>query len=202
MRELGFTCLKQTMPTPEWPTERTLALALEEGIIPYWYAEGGYEDITPELLTRLGLPADLDIEAALVHPVLIAYQRKVIGTRITRQNQIKTVTGDGEAVPAKEWVPSVVGDERGHEIKPETLPHFILWLKKYYGTIEALKEAWNTRHVGLDGWRELVGSWEDLERLYFSKVALILIAFLLKNSKSIIEVTIVYLFPTSFLNSS
>ncbi len=28
MRELGFTCLKQTMPTPEWPTERTLRLAL------------------------------------------------------------------------------------------------------------------------------------------------------------------------------
>ncbi len=166
MRELGFTCLKQTMPTPEWPTERTLSLALEEGIIPYWYAEGGYEDITPELLTRLGLPADLDIDAALAHPVMVAHQRKLIAARITRQHQAKPVTGDGETVRAQDWVPSVVGDERGHEIKAETLPHFIRWLKVRYGTIEALKEAWNTRHVGLDGWRDQVGSWEDLERIY------------------------------------
>ena len=53
MKKLGYTCLKQTMPTPEWPTERTLRLALEEGILPFWYAEGGYEDITPALLKKL-----------------------------------------------------------------------------------------------------------------------------------------------------
>ena len=43
MKRLGFTCLKQTMPTPEWPVHRTLMLAMEEGIWPFWYAEGGFE---------------------------------------------------------------------------------------------------------------------------------------------------------------
>ena len=41
MRKLGFTCLKQTMPTSEGPVERTLALAREEGIHPYWYDDAG-----------------------------------------------------------------------------------------------------------------------------------------------------------------
>ena len=35
MKELGFTCLKQTMGTKEWPTERVYRVALDEGINPF-----------------------------------------------------------------------------------------------------------------------------------------------------------------------
>jgi beta-galactosidase len=41
MKELGFTNLKQTMGTEEWPRDEVLRIALEEGIIPFWYGEGG-----------------------------------------------------------------------------------------------------------------------------------------------------------------
>jgi beta-galactosidase len=54
MKELGFTNLKQTMGTKAWPREKILSVALEEGIIPFWYGEGGWEDITPELLKKSG----------------------------------------------------------------------------------------------------------------------------------------------------
>ena len=55
MKETGFTCLKQVMGSEEWPTKRLHELALEEGVIPFWYGEG-WEDITPELLEKVGLP--------------------------------------------------------------------------------------------------------------------------------------------------
>ena len=68
MKELGFTNLKQTMSTPEWPTKETLKIALEEGIIPFWYGEGGWEDITPELLKKIGLPEDMSVADARKNP--------------------------------------------------------------------------------------------------------------------------------------
>ena len=55
MKELGFTNLKQSMATPEWPLKEIQRIALEEGIIPFWYGEGGWETITPELLQKLGI---------------------------------------------------------------------------------------------------------------------------------------------------
>ena len=76
MKELGFTNLKQTMATPEWPEHETLRIALEEGIIPFWYGEGGWEDITPELLKKLGLPENMSIRAAREHPKMLEYQKK------------------------------------------------------------------------------------------------------------------------------
>ena len=54
MKQLGFNNLKQTMSSPEWPEQRILEVALEEGVIPFWYGEGGWEAITPELLLKLG----------------------------------------------------------------------------------------------------------------------------------------------------
>jgi len=151
MKQLGFTCLKQTMPTPEWPEERTLHLALDEGIIPFWYAEGGYPDITPALLAQLGLPNDLDIDAALAHPTVVAHLHALLRVRIGRKLKAAHVAGDGGEVERKpaSWVPGVVGDARGHELHPEALPHFVAWLKTQYGTPEAVAEAWNWRHVGI-----------------------------------------------------
>lgn len=161
MKALGFTCLKQTMGTVEWPTERTLGLALEEGIIPFWYAEGGYEDITPELLTRLGLPADMAIDDALVHPKMVAHQHALLRERIARGKKPKKKHEDPDRPKDKDWVPSVVGDVRGHELKTETIPFFVAWLKNKYGTLDALREAWNFRHVGIGGETGDMAGWKD-----------------------------------------
>jgi beta-galactosidase len=56
MKKLGFRNLKQTMPSPEWSQERIMEVALEEGIIPFWYADAGWEPVTDTLLDTLGIP--------------------------------------------------------------------------------------------------------------------------------------------------
>ena len=53
MRALGFNCLKQIIPLPDATVEDIQLVALEEGIIPWWFGEGGYEPVTPELSVRL-----------------------------------------------------------------------------------------------------------------------------------------------------
>jgi beta-galactosidase len=163
MKQLGFTCLKQTMPTPEWPEDRTLNLALDEGIIPFWYAEGGYEDITPALLKKLGLPATMDVDEALRHPQMIAYQHALIRARIGRRHTPILHEMDEEAKKDKDWVPSVVGTGKGHELAPAAIPYFVKWLQARYGTVAALQEAWNYRHVGIAehgmAWR----TWAEVE---------------------------------------
>lgn len=165
MKELGFTCLKQTMGSPEWPTEKILELALDEGIWPFWYAEGGFEDITPELLKKLGLPADMDINAAMAHPAMLAHQKEVFRARVHRGKEGKSglhIAGGDEDGGGKKvdptWVPGVVGNVKGHELAPEAMPHFVQWLQNQYGTVEGLKQAWNYQHVGLS--HRAIGQWQ------------------------------------------
>jgi len=163
MKQAGFTCLKQTMGTPEWPEQRTLSLALEEGLIPFWYDQGGWEDITPELLTKLGLPADMPIEQAMEHPKMIAHQTEVLQRYIERKSEKgPKPTGHDPAQTDPTWVPGVVGDVKGHELLPAHVPHFVRWLKEQYGTLEKLVQAWNFAHVGIG---TPVKSWDDVEAL-------------------------------------
>lgn len=173
MRETGFTCLKQTMPLlPEWPQERILNLALDEGIYPFWYAEGGWEDITPELLSRLGLDPEMDIDAAMDHPEMIAYQHGVIRKQIGEFCEARKpkpapdpATMSREEIRKRaERTPGVVGDVRGHDIHPDAVPAFVEWLKDQYGDVETLKKAWNVEHVGLDGALRNWETWEDVAR--------------------------------------
>lgn len=166
MRTLGFTCLKQTMPTPEWPTERTLALALEEGILPYWYGEAGGDPVTPELLARLGLSSSLSLSEAESHPTVVAHQQAILRQRIAedaRASHAKSKTAK-EPKAAHQPLPGVVGDVQGHVLLPELRPHFIAWLKRQYGTVATLTEAWNLRHVGI--WktgRPFWKTWKQVE---------------------------------------
>lgn len=172
MREHGFTCLKQTMPLlPEWPTERILNIALDEGVYPFWYAEGGWEDITPELLSNLGLAPDMDIDEAMEHPDMIAYQQDVIRKQIGEfalAKKPKPVVDESKLTREQikalaERTPGVVGDVRGHDIHPDAIPAFVAWLKDQYGDVETLKKAWNVEHVGLDGKLLNWKTWEDVE---------------------------------------
>jgi beta-galactosidase len=178
MKQHGFTCLKQTMPLePDWPTERVYHVALDEGIIPYWYAEAGWEDITPALLEQLGLDPQMDIDAAMEHPAMIRHQTAFIRKRIDAEaaesrrkqeeaRQRKAAAAAGQSVEerrAKAHVtPGVVGDVRGYEIHPDALPAFVDWLKHQYGSVDALKEAWNAHHVGLQTGLQDWQTWEDV----------------------------------------
>jgi beta-galactosidase len=162
MKELGFTCLKQTMGSAEWPAQKILHLAMDEGIIPFWYGEGGWEDITPQLLKKLGLPQRMNIDEAMTHPKMIEYQTQVIRRRIDRADAAPTLADGGDKSKKKldiSWVPGVVGAVKGHELAAETLPFFVEWLQKLYGTVDALREAWNYRHVGLND--PGIGKWQS-----------------------------------------
>jgi beta-galactosidase len=171
MKALGFNCLKQTMPTVEWPRQRTQLLALEEGIVPYWYGTAGYEDVTPSLLQQLGLPVDMDVDEALEHPAVIAHQHAVIRKRIEQNfpDAGPKIQPPEAAAKNKDWVPSVVGDIKGHELNAAVIPDFVAWLKKRYGTVDALREAWNVRHVGIGGegrmqwktWDDVAEAWRN-----------------------------------------
>lgn len=175
MKETGITCFKQTMGLePEWPRSRILNLGLEEGIIPFWYGEGGWEEITPELLTKLGLDADMDIDEAMEHPDMIAYQTEVIRAQIGAMDSGKSAGAKSEPkgkAKSRETTPGVVGDVRGHDIHPDAAPAFIAWLKEKYGDVETLKKAWNVEHVGLCSDLRHWQSWEDVEKGYETDVA-------------------------------
>lgn len=173
MKDTGITCLKQTMGSIEWPRDRIFNTALDEGIIPFWYGEAGWEDITPELLEKIGLPPDMDVDEAMEHPDMITYQTEVIRRQINDGDSGKSAGAKSEAQKSKnrEVVPGVVGDVRGHEIHPDAVPAFIEWLKEQYGDVETLKKAWNVEHVGLASKLQYWETWEDVEKGYDTDVA-------------------------------
>lgn len=166
MRDLGFTCLKQTMPTPEWPTERTLTLALEEGILPYWYGEAGGDPLTPALLRKLGVPPEVSADEAAAHPAVVAHQHAILRQRIAEDARIARMEArrPESAKAAAQPLPGVVGDVQGHVLAAHLRPRFVRWLRRQYGTVEAVVEAWNLRHVGI--WkadRPLWKTWKQIE---------------------------------------
>jgi len=87
MKQLGFTCLKQFLLLPGWDERRFMHMALDEGIIPWWYDDAGWEDISDALLDRLGIPRDTPIEALRMHPAWLAHQERVLRARIDRPAQ-------------------------------------------------------------------------------------------------------------------
>jgi beta-galactosidase len=151
MKELGFTNLKQTMGTKAWPREKILSVALEEGIIPFWYGEGGWKDITPELLEKVGLPKKMSIQEARKHPKMIEYQNTVLAKHIST------------------WKDPLPGQDefQRYAHKPDMylrstdLPLFKKWIREKYQTVEELSAAWNLAEVGIPG--DPYESWEEFE---------------------------------------
>ncbi|TVQ27594.1 MAG: hypothetical protein EA382_03330 [Spirochaetaceae bacterium] len=163
MRKLGFTNLKQTMGTPEWPEERTLELALDEGIIPYWYGTGGWADVTPELLAKLGLPESMDVDEALAHPKVIEYQNAIIRERIHYDRASRPDVGGGivEDAGVDEWAQDKLSLGSDPELRSDALPAFRKWCRATYRTIEELVHAWNQYEVGIS--ERPYTSWADFE---------------------------------------
>lgn len=167
MKACGFTCLKGVMGNEAISSAEIQAIALDEGIWPWWYAEGGWEPITPELLRRLDLPADLDHDAAMAAPAMLAHQRELYRRRLERRDERKRVSttagGAHEFAGRKQprWlVPSVVGEHRGHVLAATDDVAFADWLRAQYGDLDALLAAWNVsaparRALGADPWADI-----------------------------------------------
>lgn len=168
MRELGYTNLKGHMVCPPMTPERLGEMALEEGIIPWFYEIGGWEEITPELLAKLGLPRDLSVEEAVNHPAMHEHQLAVMRRRLKRQAEERRAgveRGKG-FLPAESdpnAVAGVVNSPEGTKLLPETVPFFVEWLKQVYqNDLDELKRAWNagSSSVGqpTGAWR----TWDDV----------------------------------------
>lgn len=149
MKELGFTNLKQTMGTPEWPRKEVLRIALEEGIIPFWYGEGGWEDITPELLKSLGLSENMSIQEARKHPKILEYQNKVFEKHLSTWK---------DPLPVQDSFRNYQHHPDAY-LRPDDVPLFREWVKNTYSSIDELTSAWNQYEVGIA--EDPYKSWED-----------------------------------------
>lgn len=165
MKQLGFTCLKQFLLLPGWDERRFMHLALDEGIIPWWYDDAGWENPTDDLLDRLGIPRDTPTEALRVHPAWLAYQDRLLRARIDRPAHAPLPDEREPAPDASRWTFSVARELAATDvhIDPQAAPEFIAWLQRKYGSLDALKEAWNAGHAGIGGhdwqtWQEAIAS--------------------------------------------
>jgi beta-galactosidase len=166
MRELGFNSLKQIMVLPGWTIEQVQLIALEEGIIPWWYGEGGWEEITPELIKKVGLPATTTIADARSHKAMITYQHAHLKRRIERTIEFSKSTGETLKGHSTAYEPEVGG--RGFDLTDEGRRLFFEWVRSKYKTIENLNRSWNQYHVGLQpsGSNVAFQSWEDFAKRY------------------------------------
>jgi beta-galactosidase len=153
MKKLGYTALKGYMLLPGFDRKRLMHLALDEGIIPWWYGEAGWEAPTDDLLDKLGIPGDTPIEKLQENPDFLAYQEGVLRKRIDNLPPEEQTFTEREPGEKQAWGFSVYHEliTTDARLDDEAVPQFKTWLQARYGTLDALKEAWNTHHVGITG---------------------------------------------------
>ena len=167
MKKLGFTNLKQIMESPEWDKERLLTIAMEEGIIPFWYGEGGWEHITDELLTKLNIPLDTPIEDIRQHPAMVDYQNEVLRKRIP-YDKFRGSSGVASIVFGFQGDLSTIQITPDPELSEELVAPFKAWCQETYGEIEALNDAWNAGEVGIARQQQKFTSWDDFDPMHFN----------------------------------
>jgi len=164
MKKLGFNCLKQIMPLPGWTVEKIGFVALEEGIIPWWYGDGGWEPFSPELMKKLGLKENMPLEEVRRHPKMIAYQNEVLKKRLQRVEEYAKASPDKQFMRDRSQAYEPQIGERGLGLTDQGKKEFVVWVKKKYGSIEKLNFAWNQHHYGLQPKEgEPFKSWEDFD---------------------------------------
>ncbi len=166
MKRLGFNALKQIITIPGWTLEQVQLIALEEGIIPWWYGEGGWEAISDTLLNRLNIPRQTPIAAIRQHPAMLAYQQHVMRQRVLR-TQAYARQHPGEALSDRSvaYEPELGG--RGISLTEQGQQLFKVWVRQKYGTIDSLNIAWNQQHAGLQpGEGDPFLSWADFDKRY------------------------------------
>lgn len=161
MKDLGFTNLKQIMTLPDWDHEKIQLIALEEGLVPWWYGEGGWEPITDELIKKLGISKRTPMEEVRRHPKMIEYQNGVLKRRVERIMAYEA-SGENKEAPrggSSAYDPTV--GARGMDLSEKGKQLFVQWAKDTYGDIETLNHAYNQHHHGLQAGGEAFSSWED-----------------------------------------
>ena len=165
MKQLGFNALKQIMSGPGWTEQKIAKIALEEGIVPWWYGEGGYEEITPDLLRRLGLPENMPLAEALKHPAVTRYQHDLLARRIEAQAAYAAQQPNRRFMRSSSvaYDPEIGG--RGTELTPHGENLFMEWLQEKYKTVEQLAQSWNMHHTGLGfGEDRVFSSWDEVKQ--------------------------------------
>jgi beta-galactosidase len=129
MKELGFNCLKQVQAVPGWTNQQLEKIALEEGIIPWWYGEGGWEPVTEDLLKKLEIPRNADMATIRNHPKMIKYQNDLMTDRIKRtEDRVKSGKKDWDiAGRSVAFEPELGG--RGTDLSPKGKELFVEWVK-------------------------------------------------------------------------
>lgn len=166
MKQLGFNALKQIVTVPGWTLEQVQLIALEEGISPWWYGEGGWQALSDTLLDRLNIPRQTPIAAIRQHPAMLTYQQNVMRQRILR-TQAYARQHPGEALLDRSvaYEPELGG--RGVSLTEQGQRLFKAWVQQKYGTIDSLNSAWNQQHAGLQpGEGEPFQSWADFDKRY------------------------------------
>lgn len=158
MKELGFNSLKQIMTVPGWEPEDVQLIALDEGIISWWYGEGGWEPITDDLLKQLGISKKLSPGEIREHPKMQRFQTKVLKDRILGFKAQRKEKGEIIRTSSRAFDPTV--GRRGIELSDKGKALFTFWAREYYGTIDQLNFAWNLRHHGLG---KPFTSWENFK---------------------------------------
>ncbi len=135
----GFTALKQILlevPLAESEasylnrTKAWFSAALDAGLSPWWYGEGGWECFTVELLRELGLPEDAPPWQLAAAPAMRAYQAALQRDRVRNMTSLPVYNlgepGAGNPVLA-----------------PALVPAFAEWLAGAYGgNLTGLLLAW------------------------------------------------------------
>jgi beta-galactosidase len=157
IKELGFTCLKGIMLCPGRDLRAFLHMALDEGLIPWWYDEGGWEAMTDDLLARLGIPADTPPEKVRSDPRMLAHQEKVLRARADAE------AGARGRRKAQRRKGLDLESGRNMTLAAASVPAFVAWLRQTYGTLDRLADAWNFGHAGLPRPARAWASWRDVE---------------------------------------
>jgi len=162
MKQLGFNCLKQIMTVPGWSLEDIQLIALEEGLIPWWYGEGGWEEITPELLRKIGIPENMPSAEIRQNPKMLKYQTQVMKDRILQNKEYLKTHDELPRGAQTAYDPTLGG--RGLELSGRGKELFAEWAHSHYKTIENLNNAWCLYHHGLgrpfDSWDDFNKNWE------------------------------------------
>jgi beta-galactosidase len=170
MKELGFTALKQIMTRPGTTIEQVQLIALDEGINPFWYGDGGWEEITPALLKKLKISEKLSMDEIRNHPAMQAYQKEILRKRILHVQEYAKTSADKKGPKERSVAFEPEVGPRGFELSDKGKKLFVEWVKKEYKTIGKLNEVWCQDYVGLQtnqadpfaDWADFESRWEKV----------------------------------------
>ncbi|MFW6233912.1 MAG: beta-galactosidase trimerization domain-containing protein [Spirochaetota bacterium] len=143
MKKLGFNAIKQFMSCDRWSDESLERMALEEGLVPWWYGEGGWEPLDDDLCRRLGVDPELPVSRLRSLPEVLEHQNRVLSERFGRK-KIRLNVESQVGMFAQEGGTSARTLGTDAELPEHVFPIFLDWLRRHYGNdIRALNRAWN-----------------------------------------------------------